>query len=78
MNSAIIGFLMYSNGSVEFSISTGNAEFSRCAANLRSTVWICYGQAHENSTCLYLPFSNTKAWHWGLKQKVCGVYQLRL
>ena len=37
MNSAIIGFLMYSNGwSVEFSISTGNAEFSRCAANLRS------------------------------------------
>lgn len=27
---------MYSNGwSVEFSISTGNAEFSRCAANLR-------------------------------------------
>lgn len=45
-----------------------------------STVWICYGQAHENSTCLYLPFSNTKAWHWGLKQKsmrrICD--QLRL
>ena len=39
-----------------------------------SIVWICYDQAHENSTCLYLRFSNTKALHWGLKQKVCGVY----
>ena len=36
--------------------------------------YITVKRTHENSTCLYLPFSNTKAWHWGLKQKVCGVY----
>lgn len=53
--------LIYSNGSVEFPYLPA-VPISHVAQLIyaHSIVWICYDQAHENSTCLYLRFQIPK------------------